>query len=49
MDPLGRGRPIRDRRLRRIDVVCVVVVVVAVVALGVWIVTHAGGGVLNQG
>jgi len=49
MDPLARGRPKRDGRWRAIDVVCVLVVIVAVLALAAWIVTHHGGGVLNDG
>jgi hypothetical protein len=32
-----------------IEFICVVIVVLAVVALGVWIASTAGGGVLNQG
>jgi len=48
VDPLARGRPKRDRRWRAVDVVCVLVVIVAVLALAVWIVTHHGGGVLND-
>jgi hypothetical protein len=37
-----------DRVTRVVETVCVLIVLVAVLALGVWFVTHAGGGVLNQ-
>ena len=38
-----------DQQIGVLELVCVVIVVVAIVALVVWIVTTAGGGVLNQG
>jgi hypothetical protein len=45
----ARERPDRARRLGAVELVCVVVVLAAFLALAIWIVAHAGGGVLNQG
>jgi hypothetical protein len=42
-------RPKQDRRNRVVEIICVVVVVAAVVALVAGIISHSGGGVLNQG
>ncbi len=42
-------QPQRDRSVAVLEVVCVLVVLAAVIALVIWIVTSAGGGVLNQG
>ena len=39
----------RDWRVTALEITCVLVVVAAIAALVVWIVFHAGGGVLNQG
>jgi hypothetical protein len=45
----ARERPGQDRLGRVVEIICVVLVVAAMLALVAWIITHAGGGVLNQG
>lgn len=49
MRPPARQRPERHPRSGLVELICVLVVVVAVILLAVWIVSHSGGGVLNQG
>jgi hypothetical protein len=43
-----RSRSHGDRANRVVETVCVVLVLVAILAFVIWLVTHAGGGVLNQ-
>ena len=46
---IQRRRPPKRRADRALELVCVAVVLLATIALVAWIVTHSGGGVLNQG
>jgi len=45
----GRQRSREERLNNLVEVICVVLVLVAIGGLVAWIVTHSGGGVLNQG
>jgi bacteriorhodopsin len=44
----ARSRSQGDWANKVVETVCVLVVLVAVLVFVVWLVTHAGGGVLNQ-
>jgi hypothetical protein len=46
---IRRPQAPKSRADRVLEAVCVLVVILSFVALALWIVTHAGGGVLNQG
>lgn len=49
MQQPARGRPKKTQRISVVEYICILVVLLAAVATVAWIVTHSGGGVLNQG